>query len=211
MVVKKILITILLTLFCSNAFAVGSTTIRARISDDAVREVWMDKSTRAMTTIDYPHHEVHNGRHYSVSGFTTLEATQDIEFVTATPNTTRWAHMFFAITATGKTSLTVYEDCTAADDGTQITPINSNRNSSNTADIIVSQDPTMTYHGPVIYTQKFGFVDTPSKSRGGEDRAEFEFILKQNSKYLWSITSDNNANSVSYLGYFYEHTDKDPL
>ena len=167
----------------------------------------VDTATRAMNVILYEHHEIHSGSHFFVAGYDTFAADGDIDFQVTTPNTAKWAHMLFEIYSTGATVFTIFEGATVGA-GSAVTPINSNRNSSNTSTLTIQTDGSITAAGNEIYSQAFGFVDTPSKTGGGGDRATHEIILKQNTTYRFFIESNSADNIISYAGFWYEHTDK---
>ena len=205
----KTLLIIALLLIPINAYASGSTTIRGRISDDSVREIWIDKTTRALVAIDSATSKTHDGNRYYVSGYDTFDANEAIAFVTTTPDTDTWIHMRFAIQATGATTLNVYKDASADNDGTNILPTNFNANSSNTSVLVVSADPTITDDGTPVYSEAFGYTNTPAQRAPGILTSKAELVLKQDSKYIWYISSDSATNVISYLGYWSECIDKD--
>jgi len=165
----------------------------------------VDAMTYAMTTINYDHHEVHGGSSYVVSGTATLGngATQDILVVT--PNTTKWAHLIGLVTSSGLATVTFYEGATVSNAGAATTEVNRNRNSTNTAGVVVTTGPTVTGTGTAIFSQSSG----AGQNVGGEVRGENEFILKQNTIYLLRITSAAAANVVNYILDWYEHTSKE--
>lgn len=176
----------------------------------------LDKATLAMTTIEYDHHEIHSGSHYFMAGTVTLDsATSDFtDFCVITPDTTKWAHMTFALDAVGQFSFAVYEDAVFDTDGAAATAFNNNRNSANTSGLeittgasnvsIVSSDGVTAIFGPVTYG-KDGNVTQVTGGVLGRGR---EIVLKQNTKYIFRIDSATAANAINYYAEWYEHTDK---
>jgi len=173
-------------------------------------EVRMDASTNTLQTIEYPHHEIHSGSHYYVEGHTTLanEGTYFVKLVT--PNTAKWSHFTWEISSTGLLTTTFDEGATGGmADGSAVTPINNNRNSSNTSGMTLTGNVTVAAsYVTRISNQKFGVVSTPSKATGGGGQREHEIILKQNTTYLRSFISGSNDNVVNFKASWYEHTDK---
>jgi hypothetical protein len=100
-------------------------------------------------------------------------------------------------------SLEVYEGSTDVVGGTSVTPINNNRNSTNTSSLTIVKDPTSITDG----TRIAGFLAGANRQSGFNNR-EREVILKQNTTYLFRFTSLANNNAVSFCGEWYEHTNK---
>lgn len=174
--------------------------------------IQIDKSTRAITSIDYAHHEIHSGVHYHVSYCDNdVDSGQTAELLIVTPNTTKWAHLKFTVTFILVTSVAVFEDTTTSADGTGLTEWNSNRNAGfPVATSVVTHTPTVTVTGNAIYNS-YGGISTGLFTReGGESRNDNEFILKQNTKYLFNATSLTNDNIICWQLDWYEHTDKNP-
>ena len=168
-----------------------------------------DASTLAVNTIEYEHHEIHAGSHFILTGFATLANDASLDFRFTTPNTTKWAHLLFKVSGPSQTELLIYEGGNVTV-GTPVTPINSNRNSTKTSVMTLASGPTVTTTGTLIYSQSAGLAGTtPARapSEGFVTRGS-ELILKQNTTYLFRITSRQADNIVSYDGEWYEHTDK---
>jgi len=168
-----------------------------------------DEITRAIKSIDYEHHEIHDGSHYFVSGFETVANDGDIIFSITTPNTAKWIHLIFEIEGTSQTEFSIYETASVSS-GTPITPNNNNRNSANTSDVTMLYNPTVDTAGTVIFAQSKGKAGTnPLKAdtEGLVNRSR-EIILKQNTTYVFEIISRDDGNIISYAGEWYEHTNK---
>ncbi len=170
-----------------------------------------DKSTDSLQTIDYAHHEIHAGSHYYVSGHSALDATDTVEFIVVTPDTTTWAHMYFVYSGNKGFHVDVYEGATfTAATGTLATPRNNNRNEADASILEVRLDPSgiATDAATLIDQQKIGPASPGKSDIGGSVGREDELILKQNETYLFRVTSDENSNIVNYKGFWYEHQDK---
>ena len=164
-----------------------------------------DASSSATITLDFAHHEIHEGEHYTVADFTDLAngATYNLLFVT--PDTTVRIHMLFQVATEAEATITLFEDTTTSSDGTAITEVCNRRDASGgTADLVVTHTPTITGDGTQLARGKTG----SGRQLGGEIRGEDEWILDQNSKYMLRITNDTATNNwVSWLIAWYEHTD----
>ena len=162
-----------------------------------------DAMTNAITTIAYEHHEIHAGSHYYVQGFSTVASGDSIYFSVTTPNTTKWLHMVFDLTSSGAMSVYTYEGATVTG-GTAVTPLNNNRNSSDTSLAILKANPDITSAGTVLDS---AYVGAGQKGSGFDERNR-ELILKQNSTYLFIMKSGAATNYINYTGEWYEHTNK---
>lgn len=165
----------------------------------------VDNVTGAIITIDYEHHEVHAGNHYG-AGFhvESLASGNSADVLIVTPNTTKWAHMVFFADVTAEAVVYVYEGATVSAAGTAITPKNRNRNSTNTSGLTITHTPTVTGTGSAIASRHIG----SGNQVGGDSRGEYEFILKQNTTYLFRCTSEAAANEIQMRCSWYEHTSK---
>lgn len=165
-------------------------------------EEFEDPVSGAVETIDAPHTEIHNGRFFLYSGQVTLNNAATKKFLITVPNSAVFTHMIPAkVRATGEANIAIYEGPTVSNEGTPVTMLNRNRNSSNVNATLLKEDPTADPNGTLIYVEHFG---SGQKSQG-ESRGESEFILKTNTKYLIIITSEAASNDISFLIDWYEH------
>ena len=67
---------------------------------------------------------------------------------------------------------------------------------------------TVTTDGTLLSGQSFGVAGNQNKSKSGGAKREQEIILKQNTKYIFRVTSNGAGNIVSYRAEWYEHTPK---
>ena len=169
----------------------------------------IDLVTGSGQVISQEHHEIHEGDHFFICGFETEASDGTIKFTVQTPDTIKWAHMLFEVEGTSQTEIRIYEDAVATG-GTPAVAINNNRNSLNTSDLTIIKDPTVSDAGDLLFAQSKGLVGVvPSATpKEGLDKREKEIILKQNTKYLFEITSKDDDNIISYCGEWYEHTSR---
>jgi len=178
-----------------------------------------DASTGALLTIEYSHHEIHDGRHFFIDGYQFLTDSGDtLLFLFNVNDTTRWPHLIFDFDLNGAASVKMYEDALSSllpldTLTTRLTPYNNNRNSSNTSAHDVFWGQTLNDFidddslGTVIWSDS---TDTgggnpnnpnPSHSAGREN----EIVLKQNTSYLWEIVTKEADVLVRFKSNWYEH------
>ena len=170
----------------------------------------LDSGTGAITTIEYEHHEIHEGNHFYVCGYD-LDFDDDdtIDFQLTTPNTNEWIHMSFHVASSATITLNVYEDATVVADGAAVTAYNNNRNNSNTTSLTLLQvGGEVTERGTLIYSEAFGSGSNPSSKQGGISDRERELLLKQNSTYRFEFECHVDNVVFDYCGEWYEHTNK---
>lgn len=171
-----------------------------------------DTATGSSTTIDYSHHEVHEGDHYCITGSTSVTNGQVVEFIIKTPDTTKWAHMVWDYS--GNTSVfthVAYEGVTiSTENATAITPLNNNRNSSNTSGLQVWVSTGTGVTSSTILDGPFtiGSSGNPQSRVGGSQSHEQERILKQNTWYVWRFTNGADTQVINFRANWYEHTDR---
>jgi len=166
-----------------------------------------DSTTGATTTIDYAHHELHASSSFTADYTVELANGATIDILVITPNTTKWAHMEYILMVELETEMKIYEGPTTTNDGTGLTEFNRDRNSSTAATTVVSHTPTIAggSEGTLIRTKHIG----AGKTAGGESRDLSEFILKQNTKYLYRITNaTSSVNWITFILSWYEHTNR---
>jgi len=170
----------------------------------------IDDITNAQVTISYPHHEIHEGDHYYIEGWAELDANDSLFVKMVAPDTTIWAHFDWIIEGTGITITTLNEDVSGGmTGGSEVTPLNSNRNSSNVSIMTITSGVTnATNMGTLIANTKFGLATSPRRAIGGGSGRENEIILKQNTTYLRTFISETDDNFISFKAMWYEHISK---
>ena len=175
-----------------------------RTSKVGTRVFGADITTHALNTIDYAHHEIHSGSGYSLSYPVTIPAANEVEIRIATPDTAKWAHMVWTFTNDADFEVDVFEGTAKTHvGGNVLTPINANRNSSNTSGLTICHTPAAGADGSLIWAFAGGANKQVTTIEG-----RHEFILKQNTAYL--ITLSGAQNDVAHLIFdWYEHTDRE--
>lgn len=178
--------------------------------DGRYRSLRADAATHSLITIDYVHHETHGGSHYYIEGYVTLATDGVLRVKLVTPDTAKWAHFDWAISSSGITTATLHEDASGGmAGGSSVTPINNNRNSTNTSGLVITSGVAVaTVPGTLISNSKWGGSGFKVTIGGGTAR-EDEIILKQNTTYLRTFTSGADDNIIQFKASWYEHTNKD--
>lgn len=194
-----------------NAVSVNDNSqLRTTLYDEGGVPAQMDDSTETLQIINYEHHEVHSGFHYFISNVVTLAVSNVLDLQFTTPNTTKWSHMTFQLDCESETEWYIYEGATINTVGTTVTPINNNRNSTNTSDNIIAQITNSSVTNANADTDvsgalqlAHGKVGAGNKSLGSEKRAD-EVILKQDTVYCIRAV----AVAAGYIDFklsWYEH------
>lgn len=162
-----------------------------------------DLTSHALTTIDYGHHEIHQGDHFYIKNWIDLTNGQVLDFLVVTPDTTKWTHVVVEFAFEAEANVVVYEGTTTSANGASVTVYNRNRNSATSNTTLVYAAPTVTGVGTQVAAYKAG----SGRGAGGTVRANQELVIKQNTKYLIRITNDVTTNNwCDYLADWYEHT-----
>ena len=180
-----------------------------------VMKVPFDKTTGGLLTIDYAHHEIHDGGSYrashSAAGGSGTKATVSFK----TPDTSKWLHVVIGARSNVEAIYTLGEAATVtASSGSDYAPRNRNRNSTNTSGVSGAGSAggagnctigaTVTGFGTVLEVIHFG----DGKKAGGDARGSAEWILKPNTVYAAEVESQAVTSEVSIDIDWYEHTNR---
>jgi len=186
-----------------------------------IAENQIDKTTNALTTIGYAHHEAHAGSRFyvqysvaDVGAATTPTDMMTLSFTTS--DTAKWDHFLFLGTGTSGWRLRLIEAPTAgAATATGTLPIiNHQRNSTKvsvTTNIagtaaVVDYDATLATGGLTLWDDYIA-GSTTGQTGNGSSAARDEIILKQNTTYQLSLYGTDNDAGTLYIDW-YEHTNK---
>jgi len=184
----------------------SNTQLKVTIYRSDGTEGLVDDTTGALVGIDAAHAEIHAGDHFFITNYITLNIAGTLIYGVTTPNTTKWAHLFWEVDCTGETLFQVYEVATWTG-GTPVTPVNSNRNSATVSGLTIATAPTISVAGNLLAASLLGLAAAPSKAAlAGNSKREDEMILKQNTQYVFKFTSNSNSNNITYRALWYEHT-----
>lgn len=182
--------------------------VYGQASDDNVAAIQLDRSTYAITTIDYEHHEVHAGSHFFYAEGITLANGVSQQYLITTPDTASEPHMQFVMTA-GLAATFTLDEGADRNGSSLVTAYNSNRRSTRTpATTIHKGTAGGTTDGTEIASFAAGSASVGGKV-GGSGRSPEELILARNTKYIFTATSGANANNIAVFFTWYEHTPKE--
>ena len=169
----------------------------------------IDAVTEALEVITYEHHEIHSGSHYFIDGFVTLASGDTLFVKLVTPDSTQWAHFSWDISSSGIVETKLFEGASGGmTGGSGITPVNNNRNSTNTSLITITSGVTEpTSFGTVISQAKWGSNDHFSGGGGGDSRSR-EILMDQNNTYCRIFVSSTADNIIQFAATWYEHISK---
>ena len=182
-----------------------------------------DKSTRANITIEYEHHEIHSGSHYTLSYAVTsigaLETPTDIMSLSfTTPAAPVEVHMIWGATSAAGARWRVIEGKTGGGGtGTgDFVVYNNNRQSTKTSGIIshhatpatgyLTYDNDLFTGGASIIDLIIGASGLGNAVVGGSQRSS-EFVLAAGTLYQTSLYLDAASPGSLSLSW-YEHTSK---
>jgi hypothetical protein len=168
----------------------------------------IDETTGSVITIDYAHHEIHEGDSFTVSDTLACNTTT-VKWMIVTPNTTKYAHLVFDLSSSGEATFLVTGDADRTA-GTALTTFNRRRvGTPASSTVTVSRTPTDggTDGATILFSKRSGITGVGSKSIEGANAREFnEWILKPNTKYIVSITTYADVYATCKLDW-YEHQD----
>ena len=206
-------------------------SIQGRVNDSdagSLRDLRADLSTHSLQIIDYEHHEVHAGSAFHVSySVTTANSDDDVTGIMfTTPDSTKWLHMIATFSCGSAAEAIILEAPTLADagDGSDKVVLNRNRNSTTTS-LVQSLEDTPTVgsvttmnetewtavgvSGGTELSHEYLAGGTGPRAAGGISRGTQEWILKQNTTYVFYLQNTGaSANPHSISLDWYEHTDK---
>ena len=175
-----------------------------------VNKIPLDKSTGALTTITYGHHEIHEGDSFHCAVSTASiggEVGDHLHLTFTTADVAKKAHMVFHVESTGGVAVTLTEGWTGGGTSGSSKPIyNRNRSSTNTSASIptVTTGAAVTTGGTVLMTRHIG----AGKTSGGGLRASDEWILKPNTKYSLRAHDTTTGVSTFIEMDWYDHADR---
>jgi len=174
---------------------------------------WTERVTKGARFIDSDHAYIHEG--YMFTAFTKQEIASSgvykITFETPASATGKYIHWRpeFVSTSGDSVDIKVYEGSSGDSGGSDFTPINRNRLSSETSLSTVTLGATVTTNGTQI-DQTFvgGGTGVGNTTQGSESGDKNEIMLKQGTLYTVEITNgSDSANNIFVKLLWYEEND----
>lgn len=163
----------------------------------------IDQTTDCNASVQYEHCEVHVGDAFYYTYTEEVDANGVINRYIITPNTARWAHLLWEVEAQYKMTITLLEAPAGASNALVVQSRNRNYTGLNTT--LVKIPSAAVVGGTTIYTWTSGNTTTRGNS-ASLVRAGGELVLKQNTQYLFRVTSLVNDNNIAEYLTWYEHT-----
>ncbi len=187
---------------------ISQSNIYGATRDGKFQAVQLDTPTHTLQTIDYAHHEIHVGRHFMYTDAITLADTATQVYLITTPDTTRWAHIWFDLQGSAITQFELYEGADRTGTAAQ-TIGNNNRNSDIESGLAIHKGVSAgSTDGTLLFIHKGGSANNQSRA-GSTTGNDEEIILKQNTKYILKVTSSTASNLINIKLEWYEHINRD--
>ena len=158
-----------------------------------------------VTAISFEHFELHEGDSFHFSEVITLGSAATQNYLLTVADTTKWPHFSYYIEGSYGVTVELYEGADRAGTAAQ-TAYDRNRNTDNTPGMTIHKGTSGgTTDGTRIVWLKSG-TGTAGGRQSGTSGEATERILKQNTKYLFRITSAAASNDITVAFNWYEHT-----
>lgn len=161
--------------------------------------------------LEYDHHQLHEGEMFRWSTYVSSLASgnnKDVQLVVPSivipagiSAVERTPHFRFNVVATDLAQAFFYELPTISVAGTPRTPIAMERNGTYSPGLQIKEDPTVTSVGTLLWQ---GLLAGSKQSAGDIASADNEFVLKNNTAYLFRVTSGAAGNKVLVRFVWYE-------
>ena len=163
-----------------------------------------DHITAALLAIDHVHHEIHEAHTYTASKVITLPAGGSANILISTGKVARheFAHIIYQVISDDVLTVNFFEEPDYAG-GNSLVTFNRNREHSTEGSMVTLTDSATDSGGgtgTLIWTFKAGANKTVTAS----ESERFEFILKEDTKYLLQAIGAQN-DIVTFLLDWYEH------
>ncbi len=165
-----------------------------------------DPISNVPVTIDFPHHQIHEGESFIFFWTASLNGTKDFRFsVPAFSPTIRAPHIIPEVISTATTTtISLYEDTTWTSGGVESTAkYNRNRNSLAQAALKIYQTGATALTVNAIGTQIYaGYLASSNKVSNSTERGISEFVLRQNTEYLFRIVTTSDSTVLFRLDWY---------
>ena len=137
---------------------------------------------------------VEQGRAFEISGELTVTLGSTFKLLGKSGEGRTHLANFFIRSEQGPLSIKILEAPTITDNGTLLTPINRNRNSTKTSNTTPYSQPTSS-GGVAIYESAVHEVGGGAHVQGGESEMPGMIILKDNTDYTFEITNSGASDT----------------
>ena len=161
----------------------GGLSTKSELVNENGNPLTIDSTFRVPIVIDVEHHEIHEGDHYFIKGQADI-STNLTYFMFVTPDTTTRIHARSHIATEGEFVVEIFEGGTVSANGTELTGINNERDSTNVATLVTYANPTVTGDGDFLWGARTGAGKDATVSLG----QGYEIVVKRNETYIFKIT-----------------------
>jgi hypothetical protein len=171
---------------------------------DSNAPTWLplDDHSGARITIDYPHHEIHAGKHYTVSYPKVINSGSVSSIVITTPASSVGVVHLIGLSESSLAGSWVLGEGASTSVGSALTAYNNNRISANTSGTVIVGSPSVTTVGTTLESHVVGADSGPSRT-GGTAENRGEWILAGSTSYILQYTSAAASNSTNLMFSFY--------
>lgn len=154
-----------------------------------------------VVTIDYEHHEIHEGKHFFIKNWQDVEETDtSLQYSFITPNSSTQIHARVILFGEAEFDVEIWECATLAENGTLLTPINNFRNSTYKNKLLPFSDPSVSDPGTLIWAEKLG---SARGNVGVNDGLNYEIIAQPDCAYLFNITKQTSGTHYVDIDFFW--------
>ncbi len=182
--------------------------LQATNDDGLPVELRNGEGTNSLATLEYPHHEIHEGNHFYAYKTASLTNGQVLTLAFIIPESAKQFHVFMEFDVATACTIDVLEDVTSFAGGAAFTILNNRRDfqdrKASGATCLVGHtgsDLVVPTGGTEIYAQSLG----AGNRSGGTLGHDAELVLKRNSNYLFRITNGTTTQGVTIILQWYEH------
>ncbi len=166
-----------------------------------------DTIVRAFVYINLAHHETHEGNRYTYPFVDTdVDIAAPKYILIRTPDTTEQQNLTVSVGSDGVAEGEIFENPTVDVVGSARTPINRNRRSTNTSNVLLYEDPTISLDGLRIAHMDLGGGAVGQLKITGEASIRDEFVLDRNQDYIIKVTVTADNTHINIGPDWYEVT-----
>jgi len=180
------------------------------IVDDGDRILRLDEDSWAVPTISRTHQEAHEENAYLIVYSALKDDTEFMEVRLQTAINPKRPHLEIHIESALASTVEFWKDTTKTHvGGNALTPLNREFESTNSSLVTACHTPGGSQAGAATILQYLGSTSAAGKGDvGGATGGRAEFILARGQSYLFKFTSRANANALTMVFDWYEHTRK---
>jgi len=162
-----------------------------------------------LVVIDEEHYKIHRGEHFVVQDYeeeVDAGPSNAKHWHLKVPQTKTRCHTTFSIRCGGPAVAEVFSDATVSDNGVELQSLNNdNNNTSNMPEMFLYKNAVVTDVGTRCKVYMIGTKNlNQNSSMGGMVERAREMILKNDSSYIFRVTSFFKDNPVSIAINWYE-------